>query len=288
MENEHLQQLLDKGIAAFSDGDSESAIKLYKEILTQKEDWAAPNYNLGLVYKYQGKWEESFKYNKRAVELNREDESAWWNLGIAATALKEWRMARGCWNFFGMKYDDLDEEPDGEISITPIRLNPDGDAEVVWAMRIDPARAILENIPLPESGHRYKDMVLNDGAPKGYREWDGREYPVFDELQLLSKSDYQTFSIKCRIEDQAHFELLAERCEKADIFIENWTTGIRILCAACSLGTPHEHHDEELKEKNSDDLKLIAFASKSETDLTEILKAWSEETGIDLLEYHFY
>jgi tetratricopeptide (TPR) repeat protein len=281
-----LENQLDQALAVHEKGDVDAAIILYEEILSEKEDWSRPHYNLGLIYKYRCDWKKSYYHNKRAVALEPENEAAQWNLGIAATMLEDWKLVRSCWNFFGMNYDILHEDTAGDVGRAPVRINPNTEGEVVWTVRICPARAIIHNIPYPESNHRYKDMVLNDGAPNGHRLWEDKEYSVFDEIEHLSKSDYQTFSIKCKLHDDNHFVILRAKCEESDIAIENWTTGVRILCRQCSEGKPHESHDHDLKETK--DEYLIAFASTSEDTLVSVLESWSRETGVDYYECHCY
>jgi tetratricopeptide (TPR) repeat protein len=216
---QNLQTLLDQAVEASDQGDKDEAIRIYEKILSEKEDWATVHYNLGLIYKYTNDWNKSYYHNKRAAELDPKMEAAQWNLGIAATMLMDWKLARQCWNFFGMKYEIINEDTAGNVGETPIRISPNANAETVWATRICPARAIINNIPLPESEHRFKDMVLNDGAPNGYRMSNGKEYAVLDEIQHLSKSDYQTYSIKCEPISEAQFENLQQRCWKSDIAI---------------------------------------------------------------------
>ena len=89
--------------------------------------------------------------------IDKKDKAAWWNLGIAATALGRWDVARSAWRGFGINMPKGDGPIDFPCGTCPIRINPDGDAEVVWAERIDPARAELLSIPFPESNHRWKD-----------------------------------------------------------------------------------------------------------------------------------
>ena len=96
-----LQEILDQAIHLFDNGEDSKAIELNKEIISKKNDWSAPHYNLGLIYKYQLNWELSFKHNFKALELEPENEATQWNLGIAATMLKEWKIARRCWNNLG-------------------------------------------------------------------------------------------------------------------------------------------------------------------------------------------
>ncbi|MBL0743876.1 tetratricopeptide repeat protein [Chryseolinea lacunae] len=281
-----LQKLFDKALATSDRGNQEEAIVLYEKILAEKEDWAIVHYNLGLIYKYQNTWDKSYYHNKRAVALESDNAGAHWNLGIAATMLKDWKLARQCWNFFGMKYELIDEDTAGNVGDSPVRIDPSNKAEVVWARRICPARAVILNIPCFAPKHRFRDMILNDGAPNGYRMSDGVKYPVFDELQHLEQSRYQTFSLKCRVLSESQYKDLEGRCKAVDIEIQNWTTTVRLLCRKCSEGTPHEKHDEDLK-KDVDEF-LIGIASTSEELLSRTLETWFEETGIDYYDQHSY
>ncbi len=165
--NKEVEKLLDEAIEAADQGDTEKAIALYEQILSHEEDWSTVHYNLGLIYKYRRAWEKSYYHNKRAVELNASDEASQWNLGIAATMLGQWRVARQCWNNFGMNYEINDEDTAGNIGIAPIRINPEDSAEIVWTTRICPARTEIYSIPFPSSDHWFGDIVLHDGAPNG-------------------------------------------------------------------------------------------------------------------------
>ncbi len=187
-----------------------------------------------MIYKYRRAWEKSYYHNTRVLELNASDEASQWNLGIAATMLRQWRVARQCWNNFGMNYEINDEDTAGKIGIAPIRINPDDSAEIVWATRICPARAEIYSIPFPSSGHWFGDVVLHDGAPNGYRVSQGRKYSVFDEIQYLKRSDYQTFSIKCKRLSVVDWEDLKKRCTAADIAVEDWSN-VQVICPHDSL-----------------------------------------------------
>lgn len=282
---EKLNELLNLAIEYSDKGEENKSIETYKSILIQKEDWSEPHYNLGLIYKYRLNWEDSFKHNLRAVELESSDASQW-NLGIAATMLKEWRIARKCWNKFGMSYDDNDKDPVGNIGMCPIRLNPNDDGEVVWATRIDPARAIIRNIPFPESKHKYGDLILNDGAPMGTRINNGKEYSVLNELQIIENSNFQTYSMVCDFQTSHYYKKLESSCLEKKIEIENWTKDIHTLCKQCSEGTPHEKHEQEPIFK--DKMMTIAFGSTSEVLLSDVLNDWSNSTGIDFDEFYKY
>ena len=198
-------------------------------------------FNLGLLYKRARRWEDSRRCNLRATSLDPQNDGAFWNLGIAATALGDWASARTAWRRFGVPIPEGTGPFELPLGQVPIRLHPQGDPEVVWCRRIDPARAIIENVPLPASGRRYGDLLLHDGAPNGYREVDGVKVPVFDELELLQASTYTTFRV--RIETRGPFDVdaLQELLEARGMSVEDWTSNLRRLCKACSEGTPHEH-----------------------------------------------
>ena len=114
--------------------------------------WSTPWYNLALDHKNCREWEDSLRCNQRATELDPKNEAAWWNQGIAATALKRWPEARRAWNAYGIALEDGEGEVRMPGCTACVRLDPGGLGEVVWGIRIDPARTILLSVPLPESG----------------------------------------------------------------------------------------------------------------------------------------
>jgi len=266
------QHFLDQARALDEQGQAEAAILAYHQAIAANSTWSIPHYNLGLIYKYQGDWQLSYQHNQKATALDPDDEAAWWNLGIAATVLLDWKTAREAWNHFGLDIEVSEEELNMDLGNVPIRLNPDSDGEVVWCKRIDPARAVIYNIPLPACGHRYGDMILNDGAPQGYRVSNGKEVPVFNELQLLTKSAYSTYSIVAHTEEQDDVDKLEELCHNANIEFEDWSTVI-LLCKQCSEGTPHETHDYDLKTDNGNE-RHIGLASTNKDTVIQILSDW--------------
>lgn len=258
-------------------GKVQEALSLFQEAARKDPTWSIPFYNVGLIYKYQGKWEESLDQNRRATELDPKDQGAWWNLGIAATALGRWDVARHAWQAYGL------DIPPGEGPITldagvcPVRLNPNGDAEVVWAVRLDPARAEINSIPFPESGYRWKDIVLNDGAAVGFRFYQGQEVPVFNVLQLLQPSSFSTFVAQVAMPPTSKPpDKLSEIAVHRDGNAEDWSTSTRILCKACSEGRPHKAHDKEAAPPEGS--HVIGIAAKNRQHAQEILDAWVYST----------
>ena len=240
-ETSRAEELNNKGMQRREEGDIAGAEAAYRAAAAAAPEWSAPIYNLGLLYKYEGRWQESLSHNQQAALLAPDDEATWWNLGIAATALGDWSEARRAWTACGMKVPAGDGPPDFDWGHTPVRLDPNGDAEVVWARRLDPARARIVSVPLPTSRFHWGDIVLTDGTEEGQRIVEGRVYSVFNELQLLAPSGFRTFVIElatAQPDALAAFEACAERHGGA---AEDWGTSTSIMCSECSRGLPHEH-----------------------------------------------
>src|ERR1700704_3259825 len=190
---EKAERLNQEAIDLEEEGRLDEAIAKYEAAIEAAPEWAAPWFNLGLLYKRRRHWEVSLRCNWKATELAADDMAGWWNLGIAATALDDWATARAAWKGAGLKIPEGEGPIELDWGLVPIRLRPVDVGEVVWSRRIDPARAIVDSVPLPESGRRWRDLVLHDGVPNGYRKLGEQEVPVFDEIELLAASPFSTF-----------------------------------------------------------------------------------------------
>ena len=268
--NEKAVKLQENGLIA-------EAITYYQKAIKLWPSWAAPWHNLGLLRKDQRNWRESLRCNQKAVALDPSEQAAWWNLGIAATALEDWAEARRAWKGFGIEVPEGEGPIEMEIGATPIRIHPNGPdgpyegAEVVWCRRIDPARAIIDCVPLPQSEHRFGDLLLHDGAPNGFRKLDGKEVPVFDELQLLTPSEYGTFEIIVDGVSPEDVESLTELAGERGLAAEDWSSNLRIICKACSEGSITSKHTHDLDQTT---YRRIGFAALSEIQVREILRRW--------------
>jgi hypothetical protein len=272
--------LNDRGSQSINSGKSTRGERFYKWASSVDPRWSVPWYNLGLHTKNIGRWRDSLRSNQRALELDPSDEAAWWNLGIAATALRDWSEAGRAWKGCGIEFEATDGEVRTPTVTACVRLDPAGLGEVVWGQRLDPARMVILNVPLPESGHRFHDIILNDGASNGTRiDENGREVPVFDELSIWEVSEYSTFRVSLQIPDEPAEEGLINVCRTQQLGVEDWTT-IRFVCAKCSKGNPGPH---ECDAKPLDDgSRRFGFGARKLEDLSRVLQEWaSRNAGAD-------
>lgn len=164
-------RLFDEARRALDAGETEDAIQRFEALLSSDDSNADAWFNLGLAHKQRRDWRQSARCNRRAAELDPSMHEAYWNLGIASTALHDWSTARWAWRGIEVDVEPGDDPPVLSLGPSPIRLTT---GEVVWAERIDPCRALIANVPLPESGHRWHDLVLHDVVPNGERRAWGR------------------------------------------------------------------------------------------------------------------
>ena len=94
-------------------------------------------------------------------------------------------------------------------------------------------------LPLPGSGRRHGDVVLHDGEPRGRRALGAGSVPVFDELVVLETSRLGTWELEVDVADASDLREILDRIPRLPH--EDWTDSVRTLCAACSLGEPHDH-----------------------------------------------
>ncbi len=211
-----------------------------------RPDSAAAWWHQGVVQKHVGQWRACLDACDRAIALAPDDSAGpRWNAGIAATALGDWPRARAAWRAYGIDVPPGEGPLTMKLGVVCVRVAPSERAEVVWCARFDPCRARVLSVPQPASGRRFGDIVLHDGERRGSRALDGRDVPVFDELMVLEPSSYRTWIVDVICADPAALAALVARFDDVDGTIEDWTDSLQVLCAACSLGTPHAHDPDD-------------------------------------------
>ncbi len=234
-------ELNEQGRSALDTEDFAAAEELFMQSIDTLPLIGMPWFNLGLIYKSQGRWHEAAACNQRSIDLGTDEQDpAFWNLGIAATALRDWDTARSAWSGYGIEITPGSGPLEMDWGPSPVRINPAANAEVLWGRRLDPARIRLENVPLPGSGHRWHDIVLHDGEPRGERTLGDHTFPVFDELERWEASQVPTW--ECLIDGPIdQIQDLSDRFRAMGWALEDWTANIRMLCETCSSGAPAAH-----------------------------------------------
>ena len=266
--------LYDRAYAAVDAGQLQDAVDLFGQLARAEPDNPAFQYMLGLAHKYRFEWDRSLACNLRALALFKQsDEATLWNAAIAATGLGDWTQARRLWQEVGIKIAAGTGPILADFGSACVRLNAWDEGETMWALRLDPCRARIENVPYPESGFRFGDVVLHDGAATGGRQSRGRTYPVFNVFQRLERSAFDTFEVELTCPGPGDLEALLSLQRPGIGLVEDWTSSVQALCRQCSLGLPHGVHVEEDLAWNPE--RSVGIAAQARAAVDRLLRDWT-------------
>jgi tetratricopeptide (TPR) repeat protein len=204
-----------------------------------RPDWSKAWWNYAIALKHAHRWADCLEACDRTISLDPEhSRGAHWNAGIAATALNNWWRARAAWTAYGVNLPPGDGPLEMEIGAAGVRISLDDKPEVVYGQRIDPCRVRILSVPLPQSNHRFGDVVLHDGEARGKRRFGDGEISVFDELVVIQRSTYGMWTVEATCPTPEERDALIALFDDVDGAIEDWTESIVMLCVRCSLGEP--------------------------------------------------
>jgi tetratricopeptide (TPR) repeat protein len=262
-----IRQLYEQALAYDQAGDVYNAVKLYKKATKSCPQWFPPFERLGLIYKGRQDWKGALYYNKKAVSLNPANRNAWWDLGIAATALKRWRLARSVWSKFGISQKEARKK--GKASV---RLKVGQQFEIVEVQLLDPARAMISSIPFPNSDRRFRDIILYDRDISGYYRSKGAKLPVYDELDLHKRSVYQTASCWLHEVGESEVKKLEEMCLEYKLGFEVWSNA-QLNTSFANAGKVPEYQTVEGLNIDTGGA-WVAIAAKSVKQVRSVLDSW--------------
>ncbi len=207
----------------------DAADPLLREAARARPGDVAVQYDLGVLLKLRNDWPACRAAFASVVAAHPDEKAGWWQLGIAATAQSDWAEARRCWAKVGFSLPAGDgdfaapyDPRGGQGEPTPVRLKtaPGAPAvhEVVWGVRLCPARVRITGLPRWPDGAEHGDVVLVDGAPVGDVRTPTGEVPVLPALAVLERLGGQTFSARVSHPDPVVEALVARGWPAA-----NWT-----------------------------------------------------------------
>lgn len=275
---QRLEALEARAYNAFDAGDLHGAAAMFGELIEHAPHVPYLHYMRGLARKYLRDWPGSLQDNLHSQQLREDfDQGSAWNAGIAATGAGDWAEARRQWAACGIAIAEGEGPIDGNFGIACVRLNPWSNGETVYMRRLDPVRARVENVPLPESGFRFGDIVLHDGASTGQRRHGERDVPVFNAMQRLQQSDMATYAVFVQCDSQDDIDALCALTRPGIGLIEDWTHSVRHLCLRCSYGAPHLHDDHDDHEAAGDGwtrARSLGIAAQGRAAVDPLIAAW--------------
>lgn len=279
--NHDLPALRKEALAYEQAGDDYHAIKLWRLIVKLDSEDGEGFLRLGRIYKRRKEWKPALHFLKKGLAQKPDDQDAWWDVGLAATALGKKKLARIIWNKFGWN-----AESTFSGGIISVRAQWGDGFELLWGRRISPALALIGSIPWPDSGLHFRDQVLVDGRPSGWQVVNRKKYPVYDQAGIFKTSDYLTWSCKLSSGHQEHLNLLERLCRESGLGFENWSNSSLQQKIERSGALPEYHQQSPFEE--SEESVVIAIAARNEDDIKQTLTAWSIITFEDYFDLKAY
>lgn len=162
-------------------------------------------FDLGVLHKWRGRFQEGLDATLRARSRLGETKAVQWNVAICATALGDGDLAGGVWKALGMP---VELQPSGMPHVPglpPMQVRvlakgpgtgpnatvPDASVgfELVWVAPLSPCHGVVQSATFREAPIDYGDVVLWDGAPVSVLHTPDGPVPRFPLLEILRKGD---------------------------------------------------------------------------------------------------
>ncbi|PKT69372.1 hypothetical protein CW362_29770, partial [Streptomyces populi] len=140
MQKSEARKLIGEAVKAWEAEEWQRSADLYEQVLARfpdEEPSAVWWYDAALAHKFLRNWDKALDLGREAAARSPrgEGDPAYWNLGIAATILRDWTTARDAWDGFGIELPEGEGEIAGRFGAACVRLDTDGEREVVWIER---------------------------------------------------------------------------------------------------------------------------------------------------------
>lgn len=251
-------------------GDLYQAVKLYKRVLKDAPEWAFPHFRLGQIYKQRLEWKPCLHYHKKTIALDSSNKQAWWDVGLAATALNKRRIAKRVWAKFG--FTAAKPTKKGPLAV---RIPLGEKFEIIWVHPIDPVKGIITNIPHPSSGRNFNDIILFDKEEVGYTVIDQYRHPIYPELGIFKRAGYHTFSAQLLASNKADIKTLEQLCHTANLGFEVWSNATRVFAPQLSGSLPEYYGSSDKNLPVQPASIFVAIAAKREWEVLRVLRDWS-------------
>lgn len=275
----------------------EQALQAYRHALELKADRGAWWFDLGVLHKWRGRYEQAFDCFSKARALRGDDRPTTWNLAICATALGRGAEAAVLWRALGMAAAVSEKGAMPHVpGLPPVQVRvptrgqgtgarsqvPDRAVtfELLWVAPLSPCHGVVQTPPFREAPVDYGDVVLWDGAPVGIGP-DGT--PRFALLTRLRPGNERKFRFVGLQRNQGDVERLTDALpEGVRTFIHR--ERVEHLCPRCASGEPARDHRHEPAEEHR--IVYGTMVVRAEIDLADLRERYEravrEDGGVAL------
>jgi hypothetical protein len=263
------------------------ADRMYRRLRAEDpSDWAT-HWNHALLLKHSGRFDDALA----ALDAYRSvggapDQAFNWNTGICATGAGLGEKALDAWLAEHVKIALADDGmPSGGFPDVQVRISSRGplggpscepaadapDCEYGWVRPRSPCHGVLLTPLTMDEPTDVGDVLLWDGAPVRFKEFDGRRVATFPLLKVLARGGYRRYRFRAEQEDAGLVAALEEALPRgAQLYVHDEEVAwLCHKCAASGAADPHMHDGPPARRLVSG--KLVVPPGVSLGDLRERL-----------------
>lgn len=274
--------LLEQAAAYQKMGDIYHSVKLFRLLVKQAPLWIQPYLELAAIYKQRKEWKAVVHYNKKSVALDPSLQNNWWDFAIGAYAIGKKRQARRIWQKFGHQEADL-------RPLCSVQISHHGIFELVWVRPDSPLSGTIISIPHPQSDHRFKDTILFDRNLLGYNIYEQKKIPIFERLELLKRSHYNTFSGIVYEIEESEIKLFERLASAEGIGFEVWSNAARSFQLQRNTKSLEYYPGSTVFQNKNGLGAVIALSGRTVQKVKNLIQAWeviSLKTVEELEQHH--
>lgn len=232
---------------------------LYRALRAQRPRDQAAHWNHALLLKHSGRFEEALgaleDYRKAG---GAQDQAYHWNTGICATGAGQGARALAAWRTQQFKISMGDDGlplggfPAAQVRVSsrgpicdPTRMQQENEPgfEYGWVEPRSPCHGVLLTPLLLDEPADVGDLLLWDGAPVRYKEFDGRRVATFPLLKVLRLGGFQRFRFRGEQLEPGLIAALEESLPRGtQLYVhDEQTETLCHQCASSGAAAPHEH-----------------------------------------------
>jgi hypothetical protein len=241
--------------------DDKAALEAMQESLRLRPEDGWRWFQLGLIHKWRGRWNEGVEANRRARELGAESQGVLWNLAICAMGAGFYPLAASVMKELGMK-GEVGEDGIFTGSFDPVQVRisslgegidpavhvvgAEPDFEYIWIERHSLVHGTILNATIHDMPADFGDVVLFDGAAVGYRDDGTTRVPRFPLLQKLRSGAVRRYRFRAQQPHGGFLEGLSEKLPTGTTFYVH-DEQVNMLCRDCAtagrVSDDHPHAD---------------------------------------------
>ena len=232
---------------------------IYRRLRAQNPSSSGTHWNHALLLKHLGRYENALgALDAYAKAGGERDKPFRWNTGICATGAGLGQKALDMWLAEGFKITlGADGMPEGGFPNVQVRISSHGALggppcqpaagvpgyEYGWVKPRSPCHGVLLTPLVMDEPADVGDLLLWDGAPVRFKEFDGRRVATFPLLKVLARGGYRRYRFRAEQEDAGLVGALEDAMPRgAQLYVhDEEVTWLCHQCATSGAAVPHEH-----------------------------------------------